>query len=102
MRKEIKESRAFYLQRLADLALLKRAVTVKNSRSSGRAGDCLAVPVGESRHGGYLEFTDLQEAEAALRKLSIHQGFPNLRIHDTPINMSIPSSLYVGGIYKIA
>jgi hypothetical protein len=75
------QSRQYYLERLADTSLLDEAVPVKNSNSE-TAGDHLAVPVGGSRRGGYLEFIKRGQAEKALTVLSRHAGFPNLRIVD--------------------
>jgi Family of unknown function (DUF6302) len=75
------QSRQYYLERLADPSLLERAVIIKNCGPSP-AGDHLAVPVGGSRRGGYLEFIKCGQAERALTVLSRHAGFPNLHIVD--------------------
>ena len=97
MKKQIKNSRGFYLQRLVDPALLKHAVVVKNSCDSGAAGDSLAVPCGGSRQGGYLEFVDEEEAEKALELLSRRPGFPNLHIVYIPEKYEHPIFTLVWG-----
>jgi len=78
---KVNQSRQYYLERLADVSLLERAIVVKNS-GYARAGDYLAVPVGDSRRGGYLEFPKRGQAERAFDVLLQHPGFPNPRIHD--------------------
>jgi hypothetical protein len=72
----------YYIARLADHYLLDGAVLVENPRDV--AGDRLAVPVGGSRRGGYLEFLNLDLAEKALALLEGYPGFPDLRIIDLP------------------
>jgi hypothetical protein len=80
---KVNRSHQYYLTRLANHSLLDRAVPVKNSNSEV-AGDHLAVPIGGSRRGGYLEFIKRGQAEKALRVLESHSGFPNLHIVDLP------------------
>jgi hypothetical protein len=63
----------WFAKRLEDFELLKRAQVV--------AGGDLAVPVGGTRRGGYVSTRTAEEANAVARKLSEHDGYPDVRAH---------------------
>ncbi|MFF2374755.1 DUF6302 family protein [Streptomyces xiamenensis] len=71
---------AYFRARLADLWLLERAVAVQ-VLPGGRPE--LVFPVGGHRRGGYLSYTDLEDARVVAEALADHPvcaGLPGLRV----------------------
>lgn len=66
----------YWTQRLAEPELLKRGVLLDVEANEKP----FAVPVGELRRGGHIEFLAKREAKKALKLLSGKEGFPNLRV----------------------
>jgi hypothetical protein len=65
-----------YASILAEPELLEKALLL-----DVRADEVpLAIPVGKSRCGGMLEFSDKREANKAVRLLAKRRGFPNPRV----------------------
>jgi hypothetical protein len=66
----------YYSQRLAEPRLLDKAVLLDIEANETP----FAVPVGQFRRGGHIEFLRQSEAKKALRLLKNCEGFRNLRI----------------------
>jgi Family of unknown function (DUF6302) len=66
----------YFAQRLAEPWLLDKAVLLDVEANETP----FAVPVGELRRGGHIEFLKKSEAKKALSLLKSREGFPNLRI----------------------
>src|ERR1700687_805320 len=66
----------YYAQRLAEPWLLNKAVLLDVEANETP----FAVPVGQLRGGGHIEFLGRSEAKKAFRLLKTFDGFPNLRI----------------------
>src|SRR5438046_475140 len=74
--KRIDHERDYYATRLAEPHLLEQAVLLDVEAN----GEALAVPVGELRRGGHIEFCDRGEAEKVVKGLMGREGFPNPRL----------------------
>lgn len=66
----------YYAEKLAEPWLLDDAVLLDVEAN----GTPFAVPTGQLRRGGHIEFLSKSEARKALRLLKGRDGFPNLRI----------------------
>ena len=78
----MKHKEDYFKTRLAEPWLLDQAVLLDVVANE----EPLAVPVGEFRRGGHLEFGDRTEAEKAVKLLEGRDEFPNPRIIDLAVD----------------
>jgi hypothetical protein len=74
------KQREWFLRRLSDITLVDRAVKVYGDE---RFLD-FAVPVGETRRGGYVSCCSIRWAKQVYKQLFGKAGFPSLRIEYSP------------------